>query len=186
MTHVRFPMASDDPGWGWWLRHGVAGGVLAGLVFAAFEILAATMTSGASAWPRPLRMIGAIVLGRGAMDAGAPLLPPVAAGLLLHVGLAAAFGGVFGVMAWAGLAGPTTRLVATGGAYGLLLWLVNFHMIAPIAGWRWFPDRTDPVVQLVAHVLFYGAPLGLYLTRTRGHGVTVGHSAVDQRPCRAA
>jgi hypothetical protein len=186
MTQVRFPMAPDEPGRGWWLRHGVAGGVLAGLVFAAFEILAAATTDGTGAWLGPLRMIGAIVLGRWAMDLGAPLLPPVAVGLILHVGLSAAFGGVFGAMAGAGVAGPTTRLVASGGAYGLLLWLVNFHMIAPIAGWRWFPDGTDPVVQLVAHVLFYGAPLGLYLTRTRGHGVTIRHSTTPQRPCRAA
>jgi hypothetical protein len=186
MTQVRFTMAPDEPDWRWWLRHGVAGGILAGLVFVAFEMLAATVTGGTGTWLRPLRMIGAIVLGRGAMDAGTPLLPPVTAGLLLHFGLSAAFGGVFGVMAWTGLAGPIARLVAAGGAYGLLLWLVNFHMIAPIAGWRWFPDRTEPVVELTAHVLFYGAPLGLYLTRMRGHGVTIRRSAVDQRPCRAA
>ena len=43
------------------------------------------------------------------------------------------------------------------------LWVVNFYLIAPIFGWTWFPEMTDPLVQFVAHAGFFGVPLGLYV-----------------------
>lgn len=35
--------------------------------------------------------------------------------------------------------------------------------IAPVAGWTWFPEQTNPVVQLLAHAFFFGAPVGWYV-----------------------
>lgn len=51
----------------------------------------------------------------------------------------------------------------TGGAWGTALWLANFYVAAPLFGWTWFPDMTDPLVQFVAHAGFFGVPLGLYV-----------------------
>ena len=50
-----------------------------------------------------------------------------------------------------------------GAAWGTLLWVVNFYVVAPIAGWVWFPQMTDPLMQFVAHAGFFGVPLGLYV-----------------------
>jgi hypothetical protein len=59
----------------------------------------------------------------------------------------------------------TLPLVAWASAAGFALWIVNFYVIAPIAGWNWFPDGTDPLVQFVAHTFFFGSALGIYLDR---------------------
>ena len=52
-------------------------------------------------------------------------------------------------------------LTTVGVAYGLVLWLVNFYVIAP-AAFPWF-GMANPVVQFIAHVFFFGAVLGYYL-----------------------
>jgi len=41
---------------------------------------------------------------------------------------------------------------------GIALCLVNFHILAPLAGW--FSERSDPVVQLLAHDFVFGCPVG--------------------------
>ncbi|MDQ3937167.1 MAG: hypothetical protein M3253_00635, partial [Chloroflexota bacterium] len=66
----------------------------------------------------------------------------------------------------------TLTLVAWASIAGFALWIVNFYVIAPLAGWQWFPNETDPLVQFVAHTFFYGSVLGLYLdwtVRARQH-----------------
>lgn len=85
----------------------------------------------------------------------------------MHLGLSGVFGHIFGLIALAvpGTARTGTTLVRLAGAYGLLLWLVNYYAVAPAAGWRWLPERSDPVVQLLAHALLYGVSLGVYLDR---------------------
>jgi len=170
---------------GWWLRHGAIGGGLAGLVFMAFGMLEAALTVGTGTWLTPLRMIGAIVLGASALGPSASLLEAATTGLIVHLVLSATFGAVFGWAAWAWLAEPSPRLVLEASAYGLLLWLVNYQMIAPIAGWIWFPAGGSPVVQFVAHTLFFGAPLGLYLSRMGGR-VAVRESTLHEHPWQAA
>jgi hypothetical protein len=46
--------------------------------------------------------------------------------------------------------------------YGLILWLVNFYLIAPAARWDWFAGA-NLLVQFFSHMLFFGAVLGLCL-----------------------
>jgi hypothetical protein len=59
-------------------------------------------------------------------------------------------------------------------AFGILLWSVNFHAIAPAVGWWWFPGRTDPAVQIIAHGFFFGAVIGWLLGRTRRVVISAG------------
>ena len=150
-----------------WVRQGLIGGLIAGLIFAMFEMVVAALINGASAFFMPLRMIGAMVLGAEALDPGYSLITAGPAGVLVHVVLSALFGAVFGavVAAVPAVARSTGALVAAAGLYGLLLWLVNFYVVAPAAGWDWFPNGTDEAVQVVAHVVCFGALLGFYLDR---------------------
>ena len=60
-------------------------------------------------------------------------------------------------------------IVVAGIVVGLALWVVNFSVIGPAAGWRWFADMTDPTIQAIAHGGFFGIPLGLYVARFRPH-----------------
>lgn len=149
-----------------WLLDGVVGGVLAGIVFAMFEMIAAVVQMGGQAFFMPLRMIGGMVLGQQALEpAATSLLVAAGAGLAVHMMLSAVFGASVAVVAAliARLRAGGLPLVAWASFAGFALWIVNFYVIAPIAGWRWFPDGTNPLVQFIAHTFVFGSLLGLYL-----------------------
>jgi len=152
-----------------WVKDGTRGGLVAGLVFALFEMVVAAGQKGADAFFMPLRMIGAVALGSDTLDPGYSLATAAIVGAIVHMVLAALFGVVFVLTTSAipAVARSTGRLVMIASIYGLLLWLVNFYAVAPVAGWNWFPDQTDQVAQLVAHTVFFGAVLALYVDRVR-------------------
>jgi hypothetical protein len=145
------------------MKRGMIGGLVAGAVFALFEMVTAAILGGGDSFFMPLRMIGAMLLGAQALDPGYSLLAAAAAGLLVHGVLAALFGASFGLAI--SFAPVVTRsngsLVVAAAVFGFMLWVVNFYVIAPLAGWDWFPADTDPLVQVVAHTFFYGAVLVL-------------------------
>jgi hypothetical protein len=148
-----------------WFKHGLIGGIVAGVVFATFEMVMAAILDGPDAFFMPLRMIGGIAIGQQALDPGTSLLSAGAAGLVVHMVLSAVYGiGVAGVAHYVpALSRSATTLIVWASAAGLGLWLVNFYVIAPIGGWTWFPEGTNPLLQFVAHTFFYGTVLGLYL-----------------------
>jgi hypothetical protein len=150
---------------GWWLKHGAIGGLIAGIVFAMFEMIVAALMMGMSAFWMPMRMIGGIVLGMPALDPSYPLVTAALTGFILHMVLSTLYGVIFGAVVSfiPQLARSTAILVVAASVFGLLLWLVNFFVIAPAAGWTWFPEKTSPLVQFIAHTFFYGTALGVYL-----------------------
>lgn len=140
---------------------GIVMGIVAGIVFAVFEmIVAALMGMGFFA---PLRMISAVALGEQALEASYSLGAVIVVGLIVHMVLSAIYGVVWGIVvsAWS-LLHQRTWLVVGATVYGLVLWLVNFYVIAPIA-FPWF-GMADPVVQFIAHTFFFGSALGLLLS----------------------
>jgi uncharacterized membrane protein YagU involved in acid resistance len=154
----------------------VAAGIVAGIVFAAFEMLAAAMLMGPDAAAMPLRMIGAMVLGEQALDPGYSLMTAAMTGVVVHLILSIVFTGIFAaiaapMLAATGLGTTNGTLAVAGTAFGIVLWLVNFYVVAPAAGWTWFPERTDPVVQFLAHAFFFGCTAGWMLGRGRLRGI---------------
>ncbi len=159
-----YPSDSVDDGVS--IGQGVIGGIIGGLVFAGFEMMAAAMMEGGSAFFMPLRMIGAIALGPAALEPSYSLVTAGSVGVAVHMVLSMVYGAVFGAVAlWQPLRRSATAMVLAATAFGFLLWLVNFYMIAPAAGWTWFPENTSPIVQFVGHTFFFGTVLGLYLAR---------------------
>lgn len=146
-------------------RDVVAAGAIAGLVFAAFEMLASAALMGSHALFMPLRMIGAILLGPTALDPDSSLVAASVAGVALHMVLSVAFAFGFAALAPGGMS--TGGLLILGVVFGVSLWVLNFYVIAPLMGWRWFPDQTDPMVQLLAHGVFFGLPVAWYIARSR-------------------
>jgi hypothetical protein len=148
-----------------WLKHGLIGGIIAGIVFAAFEMVMAAILDGPDMVFMPLRMIGGIALGQQALDPGFSLVVAGVAGLVVHLVLSAVYGiGVAGVARYIpALASSAVALIGWASVAGLGLWVVNFYVIAPIGGWNWFPEGTNAVVQVIAHTFFYGTVLGIYL-----------------------
>jgi uncharacterized membrane protein YagU involved in acid resistance len=148
-----------------WIARAVPLGLIAGLTFAAFEMVVAAAQQGAQGFFMPLRMIGAMVLGAQALEPFYSLGYAAIVGLLVHATLSVLFALLF-VAVFQPI--PTIRprgLVLTGCLYGVLLWLVNFYVIAPVMGWTWFAERTNPVVQFIAHTFFFGCTLSYLLLR---------------------
>jgi uncharacterized membrane protein YagU involved in acid resistance len=146
-------------------RDVVEAGIIGGIVFAIFEMVAAAALAAPQAFFVPLQMVGAMVLGPAALDPGYSVVAAGLAGVTVHMVLSFVFALIF-----ASLATPTTSaaaLAAGGIAFGIVVWLVNFYLVAPLAGWTWFPDRSNQVVQFRAHAFFYGCPVGWYLGRSR-------------------
>lgn len=147
------------------LRNTVTAGIIGAVLFAVFETLAAVMLMGSEEVFTPLRMISAIVLGAAALDPGYSLLVAAIGGTIVHVVLSMAF-----ALAFASVASPRATdsgLAIAGIVFGTLLWVVNFYVIAPLAGWQWLPEQTNAIVQFIAHACFYGCPVGWYLARSR-------------------
>ena len=155
----------------WWAKHGVVGGLVGGLAFLAYEIAFAVLMRGPSAFVAPLRTIGAILLGPRALEPSYPTVQVVLAGLVVHAMFSALFGGIFAALAWTvpALRESALVLVTAATAYGLGLWAVDRHVIAPWAGWGWVPARDMPLMQVLAHMFAFGTVLGVYLARAAAH-----------------
>lgn len=151
---------------GAWVRKGASAGLVAGIVFALFQIGYALLSG--LAWSAPLRLIGAVGLGRDALQPQYPLLSAAVSGVIIHVLYSVVMGVVFGALV-AGLhalAANPGVLMLSASLFGLLLWLINFYVIAPAAGWEWFPSQTSAFWQgFVAHTLFFGAVLGAWMSQ---------------------
>lgn len=158
--YIHMPLTPRDMRWG--LRQGAIAGIVAGIVFAAFEMIVSAATMGAEAFFMPLRMIGAIALGAEALDPGYSLLTAGVAGLIVHMVLAIIYGVIFGEIG-AALRGPVA-FIGAGSIFGLVLWLINFYAIAPVL-FPWFLDA-NPLVQFIAHTFFFGSVLGFYLWKS--------------------
>ena len=200
MSEARLGGSAQDA----WIGKAMLIGFVAGLVFIVFEVAVATVVGAGPLGP--LRMIGAILLGQGALQEVSSPLPEFGKGLLLRLGnpmsvagvgilvhflLSAVYGGTFGAATW--LLRPLSRsrvaLVASATAFGVLLWLINFYVIAPFA-FPWF-TMANPIVQFLAHALFFGTALGLLLGRppeeTRSQETENHDERRDQSPeARAA
>ena len=144
---------------------GVVGGVVSGVVFIVATMWYSASTGGPAVMP--LRMISTIVLGDAAMGKGTT---SPALGVVVHLVLSAAFGVAFGlVVPWL----RTNGTVALAGVvYGLVLYLVNFQVLARLF-FTTFKMANQPF-EVVVHVVF-----GILLAFAFfGSGVRRGEPAV--------
>lgn len=114
----------------------------------------------------PVRQLAAIAVGEQALDRDfSPATVLLVGGVVLNVALNVAFCAIFAavLVVVPRLAATGRRLVGAATAFGILLWLFNFYVFTPLVGWDWFPDLHDPVVEAVAHTVFFGVPLGAWL-----------------------
>ena len=152
---------------GIWIRYGIVGGIVGGIVFAMFEMIMAVVLNGSAAFFMPLRMIGAIALGKTALDPTSSLLTSGGAGLAVHMALSMMYGvvvaGVLALVPSFSRSSAAVLVVASLAGFGL--WIMNFFVLAGVFGWTWFPDSQNVAVQFVAHTFMYGSVLGLVLDR---------------------
>jgi len=124
---------------------GAVGGLLAGAVFLGVTMWYSTSTDGPAVMP--LRMMSTIVLGDDAMAKGdtSPGL-----GLLVHIVLSAAFGITLALVVPRLRTNGSVALVGT--AYGLVLYLVNFQILARLF-FTTFKMANQPF-EVFAHIVF--------------------------------
>jgi hypothetical protein len=148
----------------------VATGVLAslgaGLIFGVVETLGSAILGGSLLWPMQAAA-SLLIRERAFLPEYFALAIPL--GVSIHFSLAMLYGYAFGIAnsnaAFSTLMSPVRELVL-GSLYGVLLWFVNFLLIGPYL-YPWLED-TRPVLQLVAHVAFFGVPLaGIFELRER-------------------
>ncbi|MDP9386485.1 MAG: hypothetical protein M3Q48_00800 [Actinomycetota bacterium] len=127
------------------LVRGAVAGALSGAAFIAVTMWFAT-TVGDPA-KGPLMMISTIAKGDAAMAAGTAD-PTV--GVLVHLVLSVVFGMLFGLIA--PMLRTNAAVALAGTAYGALLYLVNFKLIAPLL----FPifGMANQPFELVVHIVF--------------------------------
>lgn len=160
--------SAASSGLGAWAGIGALMGIFAGLIFALFQVVMATAALG----PLPSELIvmveGVAYGGVPASTTNAPALvaPAIAVAVSIHLVLSAIYGAIFGAVApkVRALRNDRKALVGAATVFGLLIWIVNFFVIAPVA-FPWFAE-TNQVVQFFAHTLFYGTVLGLLLAVT--------------------
>ena len=149
---------------GWWIKHGIIGGIVGGIGMMMAEMIIAALM-GMDAFMPP-RMIAGMALGQRAMEPSTPLMTAAPVGLLIHMMLSIIYGLI---LAWLVSIIPALRstaaVIVAASFFGLLLWLGNFYVIAPPAGWVWFPTMPNPVQQFIAHTLGFGTVLGVYVDR---------------------
>lgn len=153
---------------GAWIKYGIAGGIVGGIVFAMFEMIMAAVLDGTDAFFMPLRMIGGIGLGASALDPSTSLVTAGGVGIVIHMILSMMFGVIIAatLALVPQLSSSSTAVLVSASVAGLALWIVNFYILAGIFGWTWFPNNTNPAVQFVAHTFFFGTVLGIVLDRT--------------------
>lgn len=143
-----------------YLLAGIVGGLIAGVVFAAMEMIGAALMGMPA--HMPIRMFASILLGKTALAPATPMVTVWPAALISHFAIAAFWGTLFGLVMGAILSLRSVGSLALAGVvFGTLVWLIDFYVLAP-AFWPWFAN-TVVWVQLTMHALFYGLPLGLWV-----------------------
>lgn len=139
---------------------GAIGGAVAGAVFGALNMWYAQSTGMPA--DMPLQMIATIVQGEDALAEGTA---SPALGLVVHMVLSMGFGA--GLALLVRRVGSDALRALIGLVFGLVLYLVNFLVIAPIA-FAVFQDANQPL-ELVTHLVF-GSVAVLFLLDWRRAG----------------
>jgi hypothetical protein len=166
------------------MREGTVFGVIAGLVFAVAESIAATLTG-----HRVLdvfRAVASLPLGPEA-SMTTPSGRMIGVALAFHIALCAIYGLFYGAYCSA-LTMRSRRSIArqsvVGLLYGAMLWLINFRMVAP-SGFPWMLEIAA-IPQLVMHAVWFGLPLGVLYGTAERHAVMPSDFRARRRAPRLA
>jgi len=144
--------------------------VIAGLVFAALEVVMVPVFQGGSMWA-PLHMIGAIALGPSAMAAPDTFdLPVVGTAVAVHMVLAIVYGVILAYL----IQRLDTGMAVVGGAlFGLALYFINFYGFT-----RWFPWFADARdwISIFTHMVQSGLMAYMYKVMDRNRVAAIAAS----------
>lgn len=153
------PQSSSPPDVNW--NAAARAGVIAGLLYLAWQMAFYPMVTGGSVWDVP-RATAAILIGKGILATPATFnLGVFIVGLLLHLTLAAGYSLLLAAMI-AGL--RRGAALVSGGIFGLVLYLINFYWFT--TAFSWFARARNWSTAL-AHVAFGLVAVWSYLALRR-------------------
>ncbi len=142
---------------------GACAGVTAGVVFLIVEMLLVWLAMGMSPWAPP-RMMAAILLGPSILPPPADFsLLAMATALAVHLPLSALYGLVIG---WLVRRCDMGMAVLVGLVSGLVIYGVNFYVIAPVM-FPWFVEARN-WIGVLGHAIFGMVAGGAYVHLNRG------------------
>lgn len=144
------------------LGRGLVAGVFGGVLFILVE-MAISVAIGLPVM-EPFRVIGSIVQGPAALSPGFPVSTAVASGLVLHFLLSALYGMIFTAvlhLVWRREI-PSLGFLVLGISYAVLLWILNFLVIAPVLSPQIATQGSFLMGFTIAHAA-YGLGLGGYV-----------------------
>lgn len=159
---------------GWAIKHGLIGGLIAGITFAMAEMIAGAIFKG-----NPFMSLYGI--------AGLVLQTPpdqisqgtaIIVGGLAHMIYSMMLGVIVAyiVANFPALYNSSVATVVFATVIGFIIWPLNFYVLAPILNAPWF-QKEDPIQQFIWHTFMYGTVLGLYLaSRLPRHNTTSGQT----------
>lgn len=136
---------------------GIGAGLIAGVIFAAAEIVGSAVMGNPPLMP--LRAFASVVLGESALQT-ASLGTAVVVGVVAHLVLSAIFGVIYGLLNSTFSSKTETsfgRQAGLGLLFGAVLWIVNFQIIARIL-YPWFLGMPQ-LYQVLMHAIFFGLPV---------------------------
>jgi hypothetical protein len=148
-----------------WVAAAVAG-FAAGAVLMILE-LAWTASTGSNGPWRTSQLVAALTLGQGVLSPPAHVfsIGLVGVALLTHYVLGVVFGLVLGAIIAAWPTEPDVgRSLAIGGGFGVLLYILNFHILTPVV--PWFAEMRGWST-LIGHLVFGMAAALLYVLLAR-------------------
>jgi len=148
-------------------KEGLGFGIIAGIIFALIEVAGSAIMGNPALMP--FRMFASVALGQSAMQA-ATIPTVLVVGSLAHLALSGLFGLIYGLIN--ARFSPRTetqwgRQTALGLLFGVVVWFVNFQIIARIL-YPWFLNA-PPFMQMMMHALFFGLPLALMYAAAERH-----------------
>ncbi len=145
------------------VKRGIIAGIVAGVIEDIFFIVVSWAATGSPFGGA--RAASAIILGTKALNSAYPLYYVLPVGLAVHFSIAILCGAVFGALVAKipTLGASLWAFLFSGMVYGLVVWFINYHIIAPLFQWTWFTANANSPIAIVGHVFFFGAIIALYL-----------------------
>lgn len=137
-------------------KAGALAGLIAGIVFAALEMLLMALVLGANPWT-PVYMIAGIVMGAEALAATGFALGTAVVGVLVHVVLSVLLGLAIG---WLVHRFDMGMALMAGAVIGVAIYLVNFHVF--VALFPWFAELRNWITVL-NQIIFGMVAAGSYV-----------------------
>ncbi len=145
---------------GWAIKHGAFGGIIAGIVFALSEMLAALIT-GNNFFGPPLTIAG---VPQQTPTVKIDDMADILVGVSAHIFYSIALGVIVAatVAAVPTLYSSSAATIIFCGALGFISWPLNFYVITPLINVPWFMDLTNPLLKAIQHTML-GLTFGFYL-----------------------